>query len=60
MDREIHPFDNGVGHMQHGGSLRERFELPENLDGEFDERALERAIRQHREREFAALAQLNN
>ena len=46
--------------MQHGGSLRERFELPENLDGEFDERALERAIRENREREFAALAQLNN
>ena len=46
--------------MQHGGTLQERYKLPENLDDGFDERALERAIRENRERELAALAQLNN
>ena len=55
----IHPFDNGVGHMEYGGDLRDGYDLPENDDNGFDERALERAIRENRERQFAALAQLN-
>ncbi len=46
--------------MEYGGGLRERAALPEDRDDGFDERALERAIRQNRRREFAELAQLNN
>ena len=45
--------------MEHGGTLREIHDLPENDDDGFDERALEQAIRENRERELAALAQLN-
>lgn len=55
----IHPFDNGAGHMEYGGDLRDAYELPENDDDGFDERALELAIRENRERQFEALAQLN-
>ncbi len=41
-----------------GGPIAE-LELPENGRDEFDEKALEEAIRNHRREEFAALAQLN-
>ena len=45
--------------MEHGGTLREILDLPENDDDGFDEQALEQAIRANRQREFAALSQLN-
>ena len=46
--------------MEYGGDLRDAYELPENDDDGFDERALELAIRENRERQFEALAQLNS
>ena len=45
--------------MEQGGILPEGIDLPENEDDGFDEQALEQAIRDNRQREFAALAQLN-
>ncbi len=45
--------------MAYGGSHQEQFGLPEYGIDEFDERALEEAIRHNRERELAELAQLN-
>ena len=45
--------------MDNRGGPVEELELPENGSAEFDEKALEEAIRNHRRDEFAALAQLN-
>ncbi len=46
--------------MEEGGIFSEGIELPENDDDGFDEQALEQAIRANRQRELAALAQLNS
>ena len=45
--------------MQEGTGRRDHFGLPEDASDEFDEQALERAIRANRRREFAQLADLN-
>lgn len=45
--------------MQEGTGRRNHFGLPEDTGDEFDEQALERAIRANRRREFAQLADLN-
>ena len=50
---------SGVGQMQQATGRDEHFGLPEDRSDEFDEQALERAIRANRRREFAQLADLN-